>query len=108
MIRYHDDARRLLKRLDLIRPHYRNPITEDIDDVNAHIDSAARSRDSARLRSSGWNPRASDLDGLATTFAVDQDDGEGSGRSIDDEAALAVEMSALNGYALIVDYVVGP
>ena len=38
MIRYHDDARRLLKRLDLIRPHYRNPITEDIDDVNAHID----------------------------------------------------------------------
>lgn len=38
MIRYHDDARRLLKRLDLIRPHYRNPITEDIDEVNAHID----------------------------------------------------------------------
>jgi hypothetical protein len=38
MIRYHDDARRLLKRLDLIRPHYRNPITEDIDAINELID----------------------------------------------------------------------
>lgn len=38
MIRYHDDARRLLKRLDLIRPHYRDPISEDVDAVNALID----------------------------------------------------------------------
>lgn len=38
MIRYHADAMRLMKPLDSITPHYRNPITEDIDAVNALID----------------------------------------------------------------------
>ena len=38
VIRYHEDARLLLKRLDLIRPHYRNPISQDVDAINALID----------------------------------------------------------------------
>ena len=38
MIRWHADVVALLKPLSEIRPHYRDPLTEDIDAVNAQID----------------------------------------------------------------------
>jgi hypothetical protein len=38
VIRYHEDVRHLLKRLDLIRPHYRDPLDADVDEINVLID----------------------------------------------------------------------
>ena len=97
MIRYHDDARRLLKRLDLIRPHYRNPITEDIDDVNAHIDRVGIyapilvSRRTGQILAGGGLYEALLSRGVAMAPVMEADDE-------DDEEALVMLISS---YAIV-------